>query len=165
MHGAVQRELLGAVPGQLQIVPPMGTCSGECNAECQGSCTAQANASCDIMCQAGGSVSCTTSGSVFNNCNVQCNAKGAIVCDGNFINAQDADCCANDLKSIVMIKGWSYAEASAGCDGGTCEAQAAAGAGGSVSCDMAPGAPPLSGGLLGLGLGAAVVSVVRRRRR
>jgi hypothetical protein len=112
------------------------------------------------MCQAAGSVSCTTSGSVFNNCNAQCNANGAISCNGNFINAQDANCCANDLKSIVTITGWDYA--SAGCDGGTCEVSA--GAGGSVSCDMAPGTPPLSGGLLGLGLGAAVVSVVRRRR-
>jgi hypothetical protein len=116
------------------------------------------------MCQAMGSASCTTSGSVFNNCNASCNAKGAIVCNGNFINAADADCCANDLKSIVTITGWSYAESSAECDGGTCTAQAAAGAGGSVSCDMAPAAPPVSGALLGIGLGATAIGLVRRRR-
>ena len=148
-----------------KVVPPMASCSAECNAACQGSCTAQANASCDISCQAMGSVSCTTSGSVFNNCKAQCTSGGGIVCNGNFINAQDANCCADDLKSIVTITGWSYAEASGSCDGGTCEAQASAGAGGSVSCDMAPGAPPLSGGLLGLGLGAAIIGVVRRNKR
>jgi len=115
---------------------------------------------CDINCQATGSAGCTTSGSIFNNCNAQCSAHGAIFCNGNFINATDANCCANDLKSIVTITGWSYAES--GCDGGTC--QAAAGAGGSVSCDMAPAAPPISGGLLGIGLGATAIGFVRRRR-
>jgi hypothetical protein len=111
-----------------------------------------------------GSAGCTTSGSIFNNCNAQCSAHGAIFCNGNFINATDANCCANDLKSIVTITGWSYANASSECDGGTCTAEASAGAGGSVSCDMAPGTPPLSGGLLGLGLGATVFGFVRRRR-
>ncbi len=145
-----------------KVLPPTATCSAQCNAECQGSCTAQANASCDISCQAMGSVSCTTSGSIFNNCNLSCMNNTAIYCNGNFINASDANACANDLKSLfnITITGWDYANA--GCDGGTCEVSA--GAGGSVSCDMAPGTPPLSGGLLGLGLGAAVVSVVRRRR-
>jgi hypothetical protein len=149
-----------------KVVPPMATCSGECMAACQGSCTAQANASCDINCQAMGSASCTTSGSIFNNCNASCNAKTAIFCNGNFINAADANDCANDLKSLlnIQITGWSYAESSASCDGGTCTAQAAAGAGGSVSCDMAPAAPPVSGALLGIGLGATAIGFVRRRR-
>lgn len=148
--------------GSCKVVPPMASCSAECNAECQGSCSAQANASCDIMCQAMGSASCTTSGSIFNNCNASCMANTAIFCNGNFINASDANACANDLKNLlnITVTGWSYANA--GCDGGTCEASA--GAGGSVSCDMAPAAPPISGAVLGIGLGATIIGSVRRRR-
>ena len=92
-------------------------------------------------------------------------AHTAIFCDGNFINASDANACVNDLKNLfnIQVSGWSYANA--GCDGGTCEASAGAGGTASASCDVAPGnAPPLSGGLLGLGLGATVFGFVRRRR-
>jgi MYXO-CTERM domain-containing protein len=91
-------------------------------------------------------------------------AHTAIFCDGNFINATDADACVADLKSLFQIEVTGYSYSSSGCDGGTCEAQA--GAGGTASCDMAPASePPLSGGLLGLGLGAVVAGAVRRRRR
>jgi hypothetical protein len=90
-------------------------------------------------------------------------AHNAIFCDGTFINATDADACANDLKSLFHITVTGYSYSSSDCDGGACEAQA--GAGGSVSCDMAPASePPLSGALLGLGLGATVIGAVRRRR-
>jgi hypothetical protein len=75
----------------------------------------------------------------------------------------DADACVNDLKALFNIQVTGYAYSNSGCEGGTCEAQA--GAGGSVSCDMAPGnEPPLSGAMLGLGLGATVIGAVRRRR-
>ncbi len=91
-------------------------------------------------------------------------AHTAIFCDGNFINATDANACVDDLKKLFNIQVTGYASGSAGCDGGTCEAQGAAG--GSVSCAMAAAnEPPLSGGLLGLGLGVTVLGVVRRRRR
>ena len=90
-------------------------------------------------------------------------AHTAIFCDGNFINATDADACVNDLKSLFNIQVMGYASASSDCDAGTCEAQAAAG--GTVSCDMAPGnEPPLSGALLGLGLGVTAIGAARRRR-
>ena len=108
-----------------------------------------------------GSASCTAS--VSEKCTGGCMAHTAIFCDGNFINATDADACVNDLKSLFHIEVTGYSYSSSDCDGGTCEAQA--GAGGSVSCDMAPaGEPPLSGGLLGLGLGATVIGAARRRR-
>jgi hypothetical protein len=90
-------------------------------------------------------------------------AHTAIFCDGNFINATDADSCVNDLKSLFHITVTGYSSASSGCEGGTCEAQAAAG--GTASCDIAPAnEPPLSGAMLGLGLGVTVLGAVRRRR-
>jgi hypothetical protein len=109
-----------------------------------------------------GSASCTAS--LQETCTGGCKAHTAIFCNGNFINSSDLDCCAEDLKNIIHVTVSGYSYASSSCDGGTCEAQAGAGGTASASCDMAPGAPPLSGGLLGLGLGAAVVGVVRRRR-
>jgi hypothetical protein len=64
----------------------------------------------------------------------------------------------------VEVSGYSYA--SSGCDGGTCEVEAAAGGKASASCDVAPGMPASSGGLLGVvGLGlSGVVGLFRRRR-
>ncbi len=144
--------------------PPGASCSGACQGSCQGSCTGQANLSCDIQCQAQGQVSCAAS--LQTNCEASCNANAAIFCNGQFINPQDANACVDDLKSLFNIKveGWSYATSS--CDGGVCSAQAAAGGQASASCDLAPsGTPPLSGGLLALGLGSVVAGVVRRRAR
>jgi hypothetical protein len=146
---------------QCSGTPPTADCEGQCDLSCQGSCSGQANLSCDIMCQAMGSASCTAS--LQAKCTGGCMAHTAIFCDGNFINATDADSCVNDLKSLFHITVTGYSSASSGCEGGTCEAQAAAG--GTASCDIAPAnEPPLSGAMLGLGLGVTVLGAVRRRR-
>jgi hypothetical protein len=142
--------------------PP--SCSGACQASCSGSCSGQANAMCDINCQAKLQGMCTAM--LQAKCTGGCQAHTAIFCDGNFINATDANACVDDLKKLfnIEVSGWAYA--TSGCDGGTCSASAGAGGQASASCDMAPGdGPPLSAGLLGIGLGAAVVGVVRRRRK
>jgi MYXO-CTERM domain-containing protein len=115
------------------------------------------------MCQAMGNASCTAS--LTEKCTGGCNAHTAIFCNGNFINADDANCCADDLKNILHIEVSGYAYASSGCDGGTCEVSAGAGGSASASCDMSPSAPPLSGGILGLGVVGLGVGVVRRRRK
>jgi MYXO-CTERM domain-containing protein len=108
-----------------------------------------------------GSASCTAS--LQEKCTGGCNAHTSIFCNGNFINASDANACIQDLKNLFNIQVTGYAEASAGCDGGECTAQAAAG--GSVSCDVAPGnTPAVSGGMLGVGLGAVAFGAARRRR-
>ena len=147
--------------------PPMASCSAACMASCQGSCSGQANLACDVSCQAMGNASCTAK--LQGGCQASCNAQTAFSCNGQFINATDANACANDLKNLfqITITGWSYAEASSGCDGGVCSAQAAAGAGANASakCDVSPGAPPFSGGMLAIGLGGVIAGVVRRRRK
>jgi hypothetical protein len=91
-------------------------------------------------------------------------AHTAIFCNGNFINATDANSCINDLKALFNITVTGYAYGSSGCEGGTCMAQGAAG--GSASCAATPAnQPPVSPALLGIGVGMIVVGVVRRRRR
>jgi hypothetical protein len=90
-------------------------------------------------------------------------AHTAIFCDGNFINATDADACVNDLKALFNIQVTGYASASSGCDGGACQAQAAAG--GTASCDMAPTNEAPLGATVAIGLGVAVVGAGRRRPR
>jgi MYXO-CTERM domain-containing protein len=92
-----------------------------------------------------------------------CTGHSAIFCDGNFIDATDLKACVNDLKALFNITVMGYSSSSSACDGGGCEAQAAAG--GSVSCDVAPAnEPPLSGAMLGIGVGATIAAVARRRR-
>jgi hypothetical protein len=146
---------------QCSGTPPTADCEGQCDLSCQGSCSGKANLSCDIMCQAMGSASCTAS--LQEKCTGGCMVHNAIFCDGNFINAADADACDKDLKALFNITVTGYSSSSSGCEGGTCQAQAAAG--GSVSCDVAPANErPLSGAMLGLGLGVTVLGAVRRRR-
>jgi hypothetical protein len=141
--------------------PPSADCMGQCDLSCQGSCDGQANLSCDINCQAQGSVNCTAM--LQATCTGGCMSHSAIFCNGNFINATDADKCVADLKALFNITVTGYASASASCDGGTCMAMAKAG--GSVSCATTPASePPVSGAMLGIGVGMAVVGAVRRRR-
>jgi MYXO-CTERM domain-containing protein len=139
----------------------MADCTANCNASCQGSCSGQANLNCDIMCQAMGSANCTAMLSA--TCKGGCMSHSAIFCDGNFINATDANACVADLKALFNITVTGYASASSSCDGGTCTAMAKAG--GSASCAMTPASePPLSGAMLGIGVGAIVMGALRRRR-
>lgn len=146
-----------------KAVPPSATCMAECQASCQGSCSGQANLSCDVMCQANANAGCTAK--LQGGCETSCNANAAIFCNGQFINAQDANACVNDLKNLfhIEVSGWAYANA--GCDGGTCSASAGAGGQASASCDVSPNAPPLSAGILALGLGSVVAGVARRRSK
>ena len=108
-----------------------------------------------------GSANCTAS--LSQKCTGACMSHTAIFCDGNFINAADADACVNDLKALFNIQVTGYASASSGCEGGACQAQAAAG--GSASCDMAPTHESPLGAAVGIGLGVAVVGASRRRTR
>lgn len=98
-------------------------------------------------------------------CQADCSAKGGLFCNGQFVNVNGSqlDDCANALECAFNIKVSGYASGSASCDGGTCEASGQAGA--SASCDMSPNTPPLSGGLLALGLAGIGAGFVRRRRR
>jgi MYXO-CTERM domain-containing protein len=113
--------------------------------------------SCDVSCQSKGYASCEAS--LQGGCQAQCSQpKGALFCDGQYVNASNVDQCIADLKALLNIQ--VSGEASGNCSGNTCSGQAS----GSVSCGVAPATPPLSGTVLALGLGAAAAGVVRRRR-
>jgi len=162
-EGQCQASCAARCTTQCSGQPPTADCQGQCALSCQGSCDGQANLSCDIDCQARGSASCTAS--LQEKCVGDCNLKKPqIYCNGSFINAADANACADDLRALfhITVTGWSYSDS--GCDGGTCSADAAAG--GSVSCALSPTKePPLSGGIFGIALGAVVVGAVRRRQK
>jgi hypothetical protein len=150
----------GHCSAQCTGTPPSASCQARCQASCQGSCTAQANLSCDITCQSTGYVDCEAK--LQGGCTAQCSQpKGALFCDGQFIDATNLQQCLDDLKNLLKIT--VQGDASGSCSGNQCSGQAS----GSVkACEVAPGnAPPLSGGLLALGLGAVVAGVVRRRSR
>jgi MYXO-CTERM domain-containing protein len=94
-----------------------------------------------------------------------CTEHHAIFCDGNFINAQDATACIDDLKKLLNIQVTGYATSSSSCDGGTCGAMAAAGGTASASCAVSPrGEPALPGSLFFLGAGMTALGLARRRR-
>jgi hypothetical protein len=116
-----------------------------------------------VSCQAKGYVSCTSQ--LQGGCQADCSAKGGLFCNGQFVNVNGSqlDSCANALECEFNIMVSGYANGSAECDGGSCSAEASAGA--SASCDMSPNAPPISGGLLALGLGGVAAGIVRRRVR
>ncbi len=139
-----------------------GGCTAECNASCSGDCTAQANVNCDVSCQAMGYANCTSM--LTGGCQAQCQTpKGALFCNGQFVNVDTSqlDNCINAIEAEFNIQ--VSGSASAGCEGGTCSAEAQGKA--SASCDMSPSAPPISGALLALGLGGIAAGVVRRRIR
>ncbi len=150
--------------GSCTGTPPSASCSAQCMASCNGECSVTpATLNCDVSCHAKGYVNCTSM--LTGGCQANCMGKGALFCNGQFVNVNGSqlDNCANALECEFNIKVSGYANASGSCDGGTCSAQAAAGA--SASCDMSPNAPPISGGLMALGLAGLAAGVVRRRLR
>ncbi|MDB4976835.1 MAG: keratin associated protein [Myxococcaceae bacterium] len=77
-------------------------CQTTCTSACSGSCTAQANTECQISCQDVVYTQCETE--LVDVCMTTCEQKGgAIFCDGQFINATNADSCSAELKLKLKI--------------------------------------------------------------
>jgi hypothetical protein len=138
--------------------PPMATCMAQCQASCTGSCAGQANLTCDETCQSTGYASCESM--LMGGCQTQCmTLKGALFCDGQFIDASNVDQCMSDLKALLNIT--VTASSSGSCSGNMCSGQAQAAA----SCDVSqPGEPPISGGLFAAAFGVFAGIWVRRLR-
>ena len=139
---------------------PSVSCMTQCQSSCQGSCQAQANLSCNINCQEMGYASCQTT--VTGGCSGQCMLPtGALFCNGQYVDLDGVDltACQAQLASLLNVN--ISLTGSATCSGGNCAGSASASCG-----QIAPGAvPPLTEGVFALGLGVAVVGVVRRRVR
>ena len=153
---------MGSCTNQCDIdckaTPPMASCDAQCTASCNGSCNVQANFSCQATAEASCTGGCTTACS---------DPMGALFCDfGNGLGAQYIDIpadqlagCATALESMFSIN--INASVNTTCSGGECTTNVSAG-----GCALAgnPTSPSPAGALFA-GLGLALATVVRRRRK
>jgi len=93
---------------QCKDVPPPKTmttteCMPTCSTACSASCTAKANTTCQVDCQEKTYVMCEQQ--MVEKCQTDCKQTGgAIFCDGQFLDADNAKSCADELKSSLSIK-------------------------------------------------------------
>lgn len=134
-------------------------CDVQCQASCEGECHAEANIDCQIECQADGYIDCQTR--LSGGCEAACKSpKGAIFCDGQWVNTDDLDACVDAIQSFFDIEVTGYADAE--CEGNTCTAEA----GCTASCATVPtNSPDFSIGLFGAAGAAIAFAGVRRARR
>jgi hypothetical protein len=77
-------------------------CMPTCTDACAASCTAKVNTQCQVDCQESMYTSCEQK--MVEQCNTQCMDKGgAIFCDGQFVNADNAQSCADELSAKLKI--------------------------------------------------------------
>lgn len=149
----------GSCDADCKVTPPSASCKAKCDASCKGSCHAKANADCQVDCQAKGYASCEAN--VTGGCEAACKTeKGALFCDGQFIDTNSVDQCAAALKSLLDIEVMYSAESSGQCSNGTCTGDASASAG----CSLNPHTQDTTSGLLGFSLVGLAVVLSRRRR-
>lgn len=142
-----------------QATPPSATCDAKCEASCSGSCKAKANVDCSVNCQASGYVDCKAK--LSGGCKAQCeDPKGALFCNGNYVDTGgNLENCIAALNAILKIR--VDASATGSCSGNSCEGEANVSVG---ACEASPGARPVGGAGLVVGVGA-LAFLVRRRRR
>jgi hypothetical protein len=77
-------------------------CMPTCTQACSASCTAKVNTQCQVDCQERTYTQCEQA--MVQQCQTDCkDAGGAIFCDGQFINANNTDDCANQLSAKLDI--------------------------------------------------------------
>ena len=77
-------------------------CTPKCATACDGTCTSTTNTSCQVECQTTQWESCKTT--TREECTRSCMDKGgAIVCNGEFVNASNLKDCAAELSAKVSI--------------------------------------------------------------
>ncbi|HKP63207.1 MAG TPA: hypothetical protein VJV78_41000 [Polyangiales bacterium] len=77
-------------------------CMPTCTNACSASCTAKVNTQCQVDCQESTYVECQDQ--MVQQCETECKQKGgAIFCDGQFVNAANADTCADELLAKLEI--------------------------------------------------------------
>jgi len=131
-------------------VPP-SNCQDHCVSCCNGGCTTQVNFGCDFDCFA----------ELKGGCDVQCSKpKGAIFCNGQYVNASDIDACVQYLLT-QGIEVDASASGEINCSGGDCNIDGAL-----DGCTYSPASePPDAEVLLGLMLFVGLGGSLRRRRR
>jgi len=77
-------------------------CMPTCTEACSASCTAKANVDCQVDCQERTYVNCEQK--MVERCDTQCKDEGgAIFCDGQFVNADNVNNCADELAAKLSI--------------------------------------------------------------
>jgi MYXO-CTERM domain-containing protein len=131
------------------VVPATATCETKCGTCCGTSCKVQRNVECDVSCVG----DCT--GSVKGGCDARCSeVKGALFCDGQFVDSGDVQACVDHLRSLgsnVNTDSWTAMGSASGSVNGK-----------SVSCAAAPGT---KGAPVTALAGLAVLSFLALRRR
>jgi hypothetical protein len=99
----------------------------------------------------------------------QCQSTGAIVCNGDYVNASNVQDCVTALNGVLTshISASGVATGSSECDGGQCSAEGTVS--GKISCAVGPqeraGSSLAVGAMGALGLIATARRVTRRRAR
>jgi len=87
---------------QPKKVTTVTECMPTCTNACSASCTAKANTTCQVDCQERTYTQCEQK--MVEHCDTECKDKGgAIFCDGQFVNASDAQSCADELRAKLSI--------------------------------------------------------------
>ena len=77
-------------------------CTPKCATACDGTCTSTSNTACQVDCQTTQWEDCQTT--TREECTTSCTDKGgAIVCNGEFVNADNLQDCAAELSAKVSI--------------------------------------------------------------
>jgi MYXO-CTERM domain-containing protein len=150
---------------QPEPVAQPAQCQTTCTNACSGSCTAQANTECQITCQDTTYVQCETE--LVDVCQTSCEDKGgAIFCDGQFVNAANAQSCSAELMTKLKINVAVDAVANAAGTAIDATKDTASCTKENVGCSVSA-AGNGDNGLSGLSLfgGVAAVLVTARRRK
>lgn len=115
---------------QCDVELPSVDCDAQCKASCQGSCEVKTNLDCQVQCQSKGYARCEAD--LQGGCVASCQTnKGALFCDGDFVDTNKIDECVAALKAILNAKVTASSSGSAECAQGSCMAEGEA----SVSSD------------------------------
>jgi hypothetical protein len=133
---------------QCELTPPSADCSAKCDASCQGSCQVEADVDCHIGCET----------KLEGGCKAQCEGpKGAVFCNGQYVDATDIDACIAYLAENFSID----LSGSIECTGTDCVAKVGCGA-----CMTAPSpGSPFNLSAIGAGALGLAAMIARRRRR
>ncbi|HEX4336841.1 MAG TPA: hypothetical protein VH062_13070 [Polyangiaceae bacterium] len=142
----------------------MTDCAPKCTTACTGSCTSKSNTQCQVDCQTTQWEQCKTT--TRQECTKSCTDKGgAIVCNGEFVDASDLKDCADELASAVSIDINVDVDVNATVKTVTKKADdAAKTTKTSVSCAFAP-STPAKGGLWFAALLGGSLFLRRRKNR
>ncbi len=137
-------------------------CMTKCMSITTSECNEEVNRDCVLDCQTTNFESCQTT--TVNTCNTSCTDKGgAIFCDGQFVDAENLQDCADQLASEFSFNIDVTAHVNVSGDG-TVTTTNSDGSKTTTKCSYS-GAPVSSNGMLIAGLGAVAFAVARRRRR